>query len=69
MLYAIARCENRCDGSCLTTSNNGFSTRTRTAKPAATKAPSGPLNTAYAATYPLAMILKIILAQVLLALA
>lgn len=33
----------------------------------ATKAPSGPLNTAYAATYPLAMILKIILAQVLLA--
>jgi putative transport protein len=35
----------------------------------ATKAPSGPLNTAYAATYPLAMILKIILAQVLLALA
>lgn len=35
----------------------------------ATKAPSGPLNTAYAATYPLAMILKIILAQVLIALA
>jgi putative transport protein len=34
-----------------------------------TKAPSRPLNTAYAATYPLAMILKIILAQVLLALA
>lgn len=34
----------------------------------ATKAPSGPLNTAYAAVYPLAVILKIILAQVLLAL-
>lgn len=35
---------------------------------AATKAPSGPLNTAYAAAYPLAVILKIILAQVLVAL-
>lgn len=36
---------------------------------ATTKTPGGPLNTAYAAVYPLAVILKIILAQVLLALA
>ena len=33
---------------------------------AATKVPSGPLNTAYATVYPLAVILKIILAQLLL---
>ena len=45
----------------------GFQTQPAVLAFAATKVPSGPLNTAYAAVYPLAVILKIILAQLLLA--
>ncbi len=44
----------------------GFQTQPAVLTFAATKVPSGPLNTAYAAVYPLAVILKIILAQLLL---
>ena len=45
----------------------GFQTQPAVLTFAATKVPSGPLNTAYATVYPLAVILKIILAQLLLA--
>jgi putative transport protein len=47
----------------------GFQTQPAVLTFAATKVPNGPLNTAYATVYPLAMILKIILAQLLVALA
>jgi putative transport protein len=45
----------------------GFQTQPAILTFAASKAPNGPLNTAYATAYPLALILKIILAQLLLA--
>jgi putative transport protein len=47
----------------------GFQTQPAILTFAATKVPSGPLNTAYATVYPLAVILKIILAQLLVTLA
>lgn len=46
----------------------GFQTQPAALTFAATKVPSGPLNTAYATAYPLALILKIILAQLLVSL-
>lgn len=46
----------------------GFQTQPAVLTFAATKVPNGPLNTAYATAYPLALILKIILAQLLVTL-
>lgn len=46
----------------------GFQTQPAILTFAASKAANGPINTAYAAVYPLAIILKIILAQLLIAL-
>ena len=46
----------------------GFQTQPAALTFAATKTPSGPLNTAYATVYPLAVILKIVMAQLLVTL-
>jgi putative transport protein len=67
-LLLCLRCFNQRKLSVLLGVVSGLQTQPAVLTFAATKAPTGPLNTAYAAAYPLAVILKIILAQVLVAL-
>ncbi|MGV3773899.1 MAG: aspartate:alanine exchanger family transporter [Verrucomicrobiales bacterium] len=66
-LTALYLCKQR-DLSTVLGSLSGFQTQPAALGFAASKAPAGPLNTAYAAVYPLAVILKIILAQLIAAL-